>query len=776
MLVSVKWLEELLHIPLEIESLKRISLNLGLEVEEIFTRAPDSAIVGKILSMKPHPNLKNLTILRIRAHKKIQIVTAATNIRPGDLVLVIPAGGKLRAETVIEKSFNGVKSQGILVSEEELGLAEQSAGVIVLEKGDPGSTFKDFFDDVILDIATSPNRPDWLSVEGIAREFATQLKTTYSRPARTDLSHTIKQSNRAGTFKIHLQDKAGCPRYSARIFDDIIVKESPFWMKWRLHCMGMKAVNNIVDATNIIMLLKGQPLHPFDLDLLTGNIIVRKAHQNERFVTLEGTTIVLRKDDLVIADREGVLALAGIIGSRRAQISNATKKVLLESAYFDPKRIAHTSRRLGIITEASMRFERDADIAVVDQTSALTGDLLKKYAHAKEREFVSSGKRGELRSIPFSLARLNEILSLNLSRSQMNALLKKIHVKVTGTTKLRAHIPHYRRDLKIAEDIYEEVARIFGYMNIPEVIPKRWGGCVFINKDRFNEETIRNYLVGQGFSETYNLSLVADKQLEEFGFTTFAEIINPLNERFNALRPTLFLGLIECVNYNLSKGNRSLKFFEIGNVLFPEEPYQEKRLGAILGGERYPNLWNQGDELIDYFDAKGLIEGIFNLFHIEEMRFEEIEKKGFSQAVKVLSSGRELGYLGCVEEHLCKEPHYYLELSLERILSFASKPFYIPPARFPANTKDLSFLVDEKIEVPHVIETIKKIGGPILERVILFDYYKGGNLPQDKKNVGFRVFFRAPDRTLTDKEVDSFIQKIEHEVSEQFHAKLRKKE
>ncbi len=776
MLVSVKWLEELLDIPLEIESLRRISLNLGLEIEEVFTRAPDSAIIGKILSIEPHPNLNNLSILKIATNKKIQIVTAATNIRPGDMVLVIPAGGKLRAETVIEKSFSGVKSQGILVSEEELGLAEQSAGVIVLERGNQGSIFKDFFDDVILDIATSPNRPDWLSVEGIAREFAIQLKTMYPGRVHTDPFHLIKQSNRAGQFKIHIQDRAGCPRYSARIFDDVIVKASPFWMKWRLHCMGMKPVNNIVDATNIMMLLKGQPLHPFDLDLLKGNIVVRRSHQNERFITLEGTTIVLRKDDLVIADKDAVLALAGIIGSRRAQISNATKTVILESAYFDPKCIAHTSRRLGIITEASIRFEREADIAVVDQASALTGDLFKKYAQAKEREFVSSGKRGKLRSVPFSVARLNEILSLNLSRNQMSTLLKRINVKVTGTAKLRAHIPHYRRDLKIAEDIYEEVARIFGYMNIPEVIPKRWGGCVSINKNRFDEETIRNYLVGQGFSETYNLSLVADKLLEEFGFTTFAEIINPLNERFNALRPTLFLGLIECVNFNLSKGNRSLKFFEIGNVLFPEEPYQEKRLGAVLGGERYPDLWNQGEGLIDYFDAKGLIEGIFNLFHIEDMRFEEIEKKGFSQAVKVLSSGRELGYLGCVEEHLSKEPYYYFELSLEKLLSFASKPFYIPPARFPANTRDLSFLVDEKIQVPHVVETIKRVGGPILERVILFDYYKGENLPQDKKNVGFRVFFRAPDRTLTDKEVDSFIQKIEYEVSEQFNAKLRKKE
>lgn len=776
MLVSIKWLEELLHVPLEVETLKKISLNLGLEVEEVLARAPDSIIIGKIQSMKQHPNFKDLTILKIVTKKKIQIVTAAKNVRQGDLVLVVPAGGKLREQTVIERDFKGVRSQGILVSEEELGLADQSTGVIVLEQGSPGSTFKDVFDDVTLDIGTTPNRPDWLSVKGIAREFATHIKTKHQRRQRIDESHTIKQTNRTGAFKIRVQDREGSPRYTARIFDEVTVRESPFWMRWRLHCMGMKAVNNIVDSTNIIMLLNGQPLHPFDLDLVKENIIVRKAHPNERFISLEGSTIVLQKDDLVIADNEGVLALAGIIGSRRAQISGATKRVLLESAYFDPKRIAHTSRRLGLITEASVRFERDVDLAVVDQSSAMAGKLFEKYAQAKEREFVSSGRKSKRRSIPFSLSRLNEILSLQLSQSQIKTLLKKINVKVTGTTKLRAHIPHYRRDLKIEADLHEEVARLYGYMNIPEVMPQRWGGFVTINKAHFNENIVRDFLVGQGFMETYNLSLVSDKQLEELGFATFAKIKNPLNERFNALRPTLFLGLLECVNYNLAKGNRSLKFFEIGNILLPEAAYQEKRIGAILGGERYLNLWNQREELIDYFDAKGLTEGIFDLFHIEEVKFETIEKKGFSQVVKVLSCGRELGYLGCIEENLCKETYYYIELSLDQIVSFASEPFYIPPAKFPANTKDLSFLVDEKIEVPHMVEAIKKVGGPILEKVILFDYYKGTNLPLDKKNLGFRVFFRASDRTLTDKEVDSFIQKIEHEVSEKFDAKLRKKE
>lgn len=774
MLVSIKWLEELLDIKLEISNLKKISLNLGLEVEAENHFAPEDIIIGKITTVTPHPSLKGLSILQIQTNKAAQIVTAAKNVKQGDLVLVGPAGGKLNGQTILKKDFDGVESYGVLISEQELGLAEESTEVIVLEKGSPGNHFKDIFDDLVLDIKTTPNRPDWLSVEGIAREFSIGLN--YTKGASINKYRVIKQVNRTGRFKLQIKDLQGCPRYIARIFDNVLVKESPFWMKWRLHCMGMSTVNNVVDTTNIIMLLTGQSLHPFDLNLIKGGIIVRKARADEEFITLEGTKLKLNKVDLVIADKAGPIALAGVIGAKRAQISNSTKSVLLESAYFDPMRIAHTSRRLNLMTEASIRFERGADISVVDSTSAITGELFKKYASAKEREFISLGKKGKIKDIKLSISRLNKILSLDLTKSQIKAILKNVDIQTTGKKILFAKIPHYRRDLKIEEDIYEEIARLFGYMNIPETMPKKWGGPVTINKNRIYEETVKNYLVGQGFSETYNLSLIASRRLLDFGFKKFVKIKNPLNERFDALRPTLFLGLLDCVNYNLSKGTKSLKLFEIGNILIPEPPYQEMRLGVILGGERYPNFWNQSNELLNYFDAKGVVENIFNLLHVNNFKFKEITKKGFSQAVNILFSGKELGYLGCIKESICKKPYYYLELTMKKLLSFVSETFYIPPAKFPANTKDLSFLVDEKIEVPCMIELITKVGGPVLDKVILFDYYKGKNLPVHRKNLGFRLYFRAPNRTLTDKEVDSFIKKIEDELSIKFNAKLRKKE
>ncbi len=773
MLVSIKWLEEILGTHLALETLKVVALNLGLEIESAESLAPAGIVLGQIQGIVPHPKQKNLKVLTIKTNKKVQIVTAAQNVKQGDFVLVVPAGTTFKGEEIKERDFEGVSSQGMLVSEQELGLAEKSVGVIVLEQGKPGVLFKEFFDDVVVDMKTTPNRPDWLSVMGIAQDLAIGLGISMKKLAGHE---PIKQINRMAGFKIRIQDLEGCPRYTARIFEDVSVGESPFATKWRLYCMGMNAINNVVDITNIVMLLTGQPLHPFDLDLLKGSILIRKAHEQEGFVTLEGTLLKLDKHDLVIADADGSVALAGVVGSKRAQISSATKRVLLESAYFNPKRVAHTSRRLGLKTEASMRFERGGDIWAADQASEQCRDLFKTHVKAQEVEFIGVGKKGKPTYVRFSRERLNAILSLRLTGSRIKALLAKAGVLVTGRNLLRARIPSYRRDLNIAEDIYEEVGRIYGYAKIPERAPQKWAAQALINKNLNYEEAMRSYLVGQGFSETYNLSLVASERLKEFGFSNFVKIRNPLSERFDALRPNLFVPLLDCLNYNLAKGNRSLKIFEIGNILLANAPYQEKRLGLLMGGERYPGYWAQDNELINYYDTKGVVETIFSFLHLKENSFKPANKSGLENALEVFYSGRVCGYLGQIQESLCKGQYFYAELALDSIWSYIVEPFYIPTPKFPANTRDLSFLVDEKVEVPLVIDLIVRVSGPVLEKVNLFDYYKGDNLPPGKKNLGFRLDFRAPDRTLTDQEVDGFVNKIAGDVMDTFGAALRTKE
>ena len=321
--------------------------------------------------------------------------------------------------------------------------------------------------------------------------------------------------------------------------------------------------------------------------------------------------------------------------------------------------------------------------------------------------------------------------------------MSRLNIQVTADkNRLLAKIPSYRNDLKIAEDVYEEVARVYGYMKIPETPPPRWSAQVERNRVAEYEDELRNFLLGQGFSEIYNLSLTSSQRLENSGFKNFVRIRNPLNERFDALRPTLFFGLLDCVNFNRSKGNNSLKLFEIGNVLFPEVPYQETRLGTVMGGPRHPRFWDKSEQRFDYYDAKGICEAIFEHFHIPKVKFQLIRKRGFNPAVEILVSGKSLGYLGCIDNKLCKEPFFYFELVIEKLWSFVPEPFYIPTPKYPPSIRDLSFLVDDTIEVPEIIELIVRVGGPILERVHLFDYYRGDRIPAGKKAIGLRLQFR----------------------------------
>ncbi|MEO0137528.1 MAG: phenylalanine--tRNA ligase subunit beta [candidate division WOR-3 bacterium] len=771
MLVSVKWLEEILGTELGVKELVKVANRLGMEISEQKNYAPQDVVIGRITKITPHPTLKNLIILEIKTKTHHQIVSAATNVKLGDLVLVVEAGKRFKEEIVGERDFAGIKSTGMLVSEEELGMAEKSTGVIVLDRGKEGVYFRDYFDDVVLDVKVSTNRPDLLSVVGVAREFSVGLGINLSLKEKNP-----EQRNKNDPSVIQIIDHEGCPRYTARIFEDVKIQESPFSIKWRLYCMGMRGINNVVDLTNINMLLYGHPLHPFDLDLLKMPVVIRRAQKNEQFVTLEGTVFKLNEDDLVIADKNGPIALAGIIGARCSQITNSTRRVLLESAYFNPRRIAHTRRRLGIQTEASLRFERGADLSIVDEISRITGEDFKRLAGAREVSFVSAGKKAKSRTVAFNLGRLNTILSLNLKSDEVKNLLSKCAIKVSGKNNMRAVIPHYRYDLQIEEDIYEEVARIYGYMNIPDVPPKRWGITPILERGRSLIKHLKSYMLGLGFSETYNLSLVSSERLEDLGYSEFVKVKNPLNERFNALRPTLFLGLLDAVQYNLSKGNFSLKLFEVGNILLKSEPFEEKRLGAIMGGERYPNFWESSVQKLDYYDAKGVVETILEALHIPEIEFSHFEKKGFVNPVQIMSSDRTLGFLGMVAPEFCEREFYYFELSIDQMLGLVSEPFYNPPPRFPANIRDLAFLFDESVEVPTVKKFLITIAGPVLEKVVLFDYYQGKNLPPGKKNLGFRFYFKAPDRTLTDQEVDRFVSRIVQEVTNNFGAILRTKE
>lgn len=773
MLVSIKWLEELLGSRIDKNKLPRVAQALGMEIENERRFAPPAVVVGRVLKCEAHPRRADLSVLEVAAGKSLRIVSADRRIKSGDLVLVCPEGAQFNGQTVTVRDFAGIDSQGILISEEELGLTEKSTGVIVLEQGLEGKLFSEVLDDLVVEIKSFPNRPDWLSMIGVARELAIgfNLPFNYQSPV-------FRISNRTGSFPVIIRDRMGCPRYTARIFDNVRVVESPFEIKWRLHCMGMKGINNIVDATNLMMLLTGQPLHPFDLDRLQGGIIVRRARRDEEFVTLEGTVLKLSPRDVVIADKKQTIALAGIIGGQGSGISETTRRVLLESAGFNPAMIAHTARRLGLKTEASARFEEGVDLSQIDEVSRQTGELFNRLAQARECEFIAAGVREKSRRLTVSVPRLNRALALDLTSRQVKTLLGRAGIRAAGSSLLQITVPSYRRDLQIEEDIFEEAARINGYMNIPLVPQQKWVTPTLPpDKNRRHEELLRGFLIGRGFNETITLSLVAAKRLEELGMIPFVRVKNPLNERFDALRPNLLIGLIDAVNYNIAKGNRDLKLFEIGNALKAEAPFQDKRLTAILGGTDCPRGWRDQDRRLDFFDAKGVLEALFRLLHIDNCVFKPQPTAGFESALAVTMADNEVGWVGKLAAGLVEGGDFYaFEIILDRIWPHVGETYYIPPGKYPANTRDLAFLVGDSVTVPEMLDRIRRIGGPVLDEVVLFDYYTGKNLPPGKRSYGFRLFFRAPDRTLTDPEVDSFIRKIVTEITTVYQAVLRGKE
>lgn len=772
MLVSIRWLEEMLGTRLEVAHLKEVMPRYGMEIESEARCAPAGILIGKITSLEPHPRESHLVVLGVEAGKPLRIVSAATNIKAGDHVLVVPVGGRLAGNEVAAREFSGVLSEGVLVSEQELGLAERSTGVIVVEPAVPGTDFSGVYDDEVVDVKAFANRPDWLAVSGVAREIAIALGRRLRVPATKPVALSGKEH-----FPVKIVDLRGCPRYTATVLEGVTIADSPFAVKWRLHCMGMKPINNVVDATNIVMLQDGQPLHPFDLDLLHGGIVVRPAHKGEQFKTLEGSALHLTTEDLVIADHEGAVALAGVIGSKRAEITPHTTRVLLESACFDPRRVAHTSRRLGVRTEAAERFERGADIGAVDAAAMkAVVEMARLGCGGRRTGYTARGRTGRPVKVSFQLEHLNKFLALNLTAAKVKSLLQRSGLAVTGAKTMRVAIPSYRRDLAIREDVYEEVVRLLGYMHIPEQPSRNTLVGASLDARHDLERAVKAMFVGRGFNEVYTLSLVAGKRLRELGLDRHVRIANPLNERFDALRPSLFPGILDCVLYNRTRGNAALRLFEIGNVLHDTEPFQSRHLGFVMGGPRYPDFWDEADTTTDYFDAKGMIEALFAFLHIPEPAFKPGERKGAQDVLLVISAGVEVGWLGEIAPRECQGGYYYGELDLDELPSHAAARGYVPPGRYPANIRDLSFLVPKEVEVPAMMALVRKYSGPALENVSVFDYYQGKNIPADKKSVGFRLHFRAPDRTLGDAEVDSVVARVVAEMTKNYQAALRSKE
>ncbi|MRR59179.1 MAG: phenylalanine--tRNA ligase subunit beta, partial [Deltaproteobacteria bacterium] len=668
MIVTYNWLKEFVDFDLSPQELADLLTMLGLEVEGVRNVGGglDEVVVAVVEEKSQHPNADKLSLCRVNNGKEtLAIVCGAQNFKAGDKVALAQIGAVLPGDFKIKRSkIRGEESCGMLCSEKELGLAAESEGIIILPAELPlGVPVFDALGlkDTIFEIGLTPNRADCLSVVGIAREIAAKIGTTvkYARPMVSESHIPISEC-----AQVIVEDSDLCPRYTARYLACCSIGPSPAWLVRRLEAVGMRSINNVVDVTNYVLIEYGHPLHAFDADLLAGGkIVVRRAAEGECFMTLDGQERVLKAGDLTIRDGEKGVALAGIMGGENSEIRQETTNILLESAYFNPSAIRRTSKRLGLHTESSHRFERGADINILVTALDRAASLIAELAGGNVAVGAIDVYPSQLpsRTVRFRVEQCNKLLGIQLTADEMVIIFNRLEftVSVVEPGLLDVTVPTCRVDIEREIDLIEEVARLNGYNNIPVTMPK---ARVFSDRPTRHqrlEKQLRNVMVGQGFSEVVTFSFMAPGVLDKLLLApddqrrSVVRLRNPLVEEQSVMRTTLLPGLLEAAARNMNYRMLSLRLFELRRVYLPVEgqelPKEPLHLAGIMTGARYREGWNQERQQVDFYDVKGVIEHILDEFVIGSVSFVQDRLDSYFHPGKsclILCGGDRLGSFG----------------------------------------------------------------------------------------------------------------------------------
>ncbi|MCK4404142.1 MAG: phenylalanine--tRNA ligase subunit beta [candidate division Zixibacteria bacterium] len=800
MKVSIRWLKEFVDFDIAVEELASRLTDAGLEVETITPvgRDLDRVVVGQIKRMSKHPQAEKLSVCEVAVgSESLQIVCGAPNVAEGANVPVALIGAKLPGGIQItENSLRGVESYGMICSEKELEVGEDEEGILILDAdlkvGESISSALDL-EDWILDIDLTPNRPDCLSVMGVAREVAALCG---SRLKRREVSlHEIEEMAQ-NRVQVEIGDPQACPRYAARVIEDVKIVESPFWLRRKLQSGGMRPINNVVDITNLVMLELGHPLHGFDYKLFgQKKVVVRRAQDEEKFVTLDQVERTLSREALLITDGTKPVAIAGIMGGMESEVGPDTRTVLLESAYFDPKVIRRGRISLSISTESSQRFERGADPNGVVKAIDRAAELLENLASGKVLKGVVDSYPSPIHPVQITLRpqRVNKILSTDLQPQQIKSILSSLElsVKVENSVEggenydLEVEIPTLRPDLTREIDLVEEIARIHGYGNIKTTL--RAGGNL-VTEIGWEDEVsrrVKEFLVGRGLFEVITNNLVDPEVLAKLNPDILpVSIRNPLSQDLSVLSTTLAYNLLWVVSRNKNRLEKNLRIFELGKVFSAKGdrlPDERLHLGIAISGNREPRHWETEETETDLFDLKGILEGLFE--HL--LLSFELNPGGnaFLQADRcfhVQIGGEKIGLLGEVTEEILdafeiKDKVFWAELDFEKLSTRVprKKQFSSLP-KFPPVDRDIAVVVDTMLLSKMIRDKIKEVGGGIVEEVTLFDVYKGKQVPAGKKSLAYFVRYRSQEKTLTDEEVDEIHRKVISELERSFDATLRR--
>jgi phenylalanyl-tRNA synthetase beta chain len=792
MKVSYKWLKNFIDLDASPEEIEYKLTLSGCEVEniEVLGSDLDRVVVGEIGKIEKHPQAEKLSICQVNIGTEIkQIICGASNIRIKQKVPTALIGATLPNGLRIEKAtLRGIDSYGMICSEKELGLGEDSDGIMVLDSDlKVGQKLSEALDlgDFVFDIDLTPNRADCLSILGIAREVAALFDKKLRKP---EISLTEVEEEASSLVKVIIDDPSACPRYSCRIIKNVKIEPSPFWIKRRLMSCGIRSINNVVDVTNYVMLELGHPLHAFDLDLFPqAQVLVRRAKKDESFITLDQVERKLNPEILLITDGKKPVAIAGIMGGLESEVSDYTKNVLLESAYFDPKVIRRGRLFLGIFSESSQRFERGTDPNNVSFAADRSAFLIQKMAKGEVLKNLVDNYPKPISPVKIGLRekRVNQILGTELKREQIKNYLQSLELNVTEEENLEVEIPTFRPDLTREIDLIEEIARIYGYDRIKTSLRAGGNLVTFIPPEEKLLKKVKEILVGLGFFEVITNNLVDPKSLEKLSPDKKMLLIqNPLSEDLSALTTTLIYNLLNIVSHNKKRKETQVRIFELNKIFLPKGkglPQEKYKLTLALSGSNNPVFWGEEEKPVDLFSLKGTVENLLESLSIPLTALVPKENPVFPAGgcFEVRVKDTNLGVLGEVSEDVLadfdiKDRVYMADLDFETLFSLVpqTQTFQDLP-KFPPLDRDIALVLDEQILAGDVIEKIREVGKDLIERLSLFDCYRGKQIPAGKKSLAFAIRYRSKEKTLTDEEVAEVHSKIIELLEKEFNAKLR---
>ncbi|HDZ5792184.1 TPA: phenylalanine--tRNA ligase subunit beta [Staphylococcus aureus] len=795
MLISNEWLKEYVTIDDSVSNLAERITRTGIEVDDLidYTKDIKNLVVGFVKSKEKHPDADKLNVCQvdIGEDEPVQIVCGAPNVDAGQYVIVAKVGGRLPGGIKIKRAkLRGERSEGMICSLQEIGISSNyipksfESGIFVFSESQvPGTDALQalYLDDQVMEFDLTPNRADALSMIGTAYEVAALYNTKMTKPETTSNELELSANDEL-TVTIENEDKV--PYYSARVVHDVTIEPSPIWMQVRLIKAGIRPINNVVDISNYVLLEYGQPLHMFDQDAIgSQQIVVRQANEGEKMTTLDDTERELLTSDIVITNGQTPIALAGVMGGDFSEVKEHTSNIVIEGAIFDPVSIRHTSRRLNLRSESSSRFEKGIATEFVDEAVDRACYLLQTYANGKVlKDRVSSGELGAfITPIDITADKINRTIGFDLSQNDIVTIFNQLGFDTEiNDDVITVQVPSRRKDITIKEDLIEEVARIYGYDDIPSTLPvfeKVTSGQ--LTDRQYKTRMVKEVLEGAGLDQAITYSLVSKEDATAFAMQQrqTIDLLMPMSEAHASLRQSLLPHLIEAASYNVARKNKDVKLFEIGNVFFAngegELPDQVEYLSGILTGDYVVNQWQGKKETVDFYLAKGVVDRVSEKLNLEfSYRRADIDGLHPGRTAEILLENKVIGFIGELHPTLAADNDlkrtYVFELNFDALMAVSVGYInYQPIPRFPGMSRDIALEVDQNIPASDLLSTIHAHGGNILKDTLVFDVYQGEHLEKGKKSIAIRLNYLDTEETLTDERVSKVQAEIEAALIEQ---------